>query len=247
MRLAKRAYETWAAVEAEAGERIVTVTGGLDLWPADPAIPKADYTESLTAEDVPFELLDAGEVMRRWPQWRLDDDTTAMFQAQGGLADPFKGNAAHRRLAQARGATLLDRTPVTAIREVGGELEVVAGGATHRAGRVVIAADAWTNELLAPFDRRLPLTVTKEQVTYFAAPDPAAFAPDRFPVWIWMDDPSFYGFPTYGEAGPKAAQDCGGQPTTPDDADVRARRAADARALAAFLARHLPGRSGRTS
>ena len=102
VRLAKRAYETWAEVEAEAGERIVTITGGLDLWPADPAIPKADYTDSLTAEGVPFELLDADEVMRRWPQWRLDDGTTAMFQAQGGLADPFKGNAAHRRLATGR-------------------------------------------------------------------------------------------------------------------------------------------------
>ena len=49
VRLAKRAYETWAEVERDAGERIVTVTGGLDLWPADPAIPMADYTDSLTA------------------------------------------------------------------------------------------------------------------------------------------------------------------------------------------------------
>src|SRR6185312_8329395 len=28
--------------------------------------------------------------------------------------------------------------------------------------------------------------------------------------------PSFYGIPTYGEAGPKIAQDAGGQPTTPE-------------------------------
>ena len=27
------------------------------------------------------------------------------------------------------------------------------------------------------------------------------------PLWIWMDDPSFYGFPTYGERTVKAAQD----------------------------------------
>ena len=243
VRLAKRAYETWAVVEAEADERIVTITGGLDLWPADPAIPKADYTESLTAEGVPFELLDAHEVMRRWPQWRLDDGTTAMFQAQGGLADPFKGNAAHLRLATERGATLQDRTPVTAIRQVGGEVEVDAGGTTHRAGHVVVAADAWTNELLAPFGRRLPLTITKEQVTYLGAPDPAAFAPDRFPVWIWMDDPSFYGFPTYGEAGPKAAQDCGGQPTTPETRTFERDEAAHRR-VGDFLAAHLPGAVG---
>src|SRR5512144_2809372 len=36
VRLAKRAYDTWAEVEHEAGDRIVTVSGGLDLWPADP-------------------------------------------------------------------------------------------------------------------------------------------------------------------------------------------------------------------
>ena len=39
VRLARRAYETWAEVEAEAGERDRDVTGGLDLWPADPAHP----------------------------------------------------------------------------------------------------------------------------------------------------------------------------------------------------------------
>jgi sarcosine oxidase len=247
VRLAKRAYETWAAVEAEAGDRIVTVTGGLDLWPADPAIPQVDYTDSLAAEHVPFDLLDAAEVMRRWPQWRLADDTTAMWQAQGGLADPFKGNAAHRRLATARGATLLDRSRVTSVRDVGGELEVaVTGGdaqGTHRAGRVIVAADAWTNQLLLPFGRQLPLTITKEQVTYLAAADPAAFAPDRFPVWIWMDDPSFYGFPTYGEAGPKVAQDCGGQPTTPETRTFERDEAAHAR-VAAFLDAHLPGAAG---
>ena len=216
VRLAKRAFEAWRAVEDEARDRIVTVTGGLDLWPADPGIPMADYTDSLAAEAVPFELLDATEVMRRWPQWHLPDDVTAMWQSRAGLADPYRGNAAHRRLAAARGATLVERTPVTAIREAGGVYEVDAGGTTHTAGRVILAADAWTNELLASFDLRLPLTVTKEQVTYFAAADPAAFAPDRFPVWIWMDEPSFYGIPTYGEAGPKAAQDAGGQPTTPE-------------------------------
>ena len=245
VRLAKRAYDTWDAVGAEAGgDPIVTVTGGLDLWPDGASIPQVDYTASLTAEGVPFELLDAVEVRRRWPHWRLADDTQAMWQARGGLADPYRGNAAHRRLATERGATLLDHQRVTAIREVGGAYEVeVAGGTTHEAGRVIVTADAWTNQLLASFDRRLPLTVTKEQVTYFAAPDPAAFAPDRFPVWIWMDEPSFYGFPTYGEAGPKAAQDVGGQPVDPDTRTFERDEAAFER-LHDFLVAHLPDAVG---
>ena len=244
VRLAKRAYETWAAVEAEAGDRIVTVTGGLDLWPADPAIPKADYVESLAAEGVEFDQLDAAEVMRRWPQWQLDPDVTAVWQRQGGLADPFKGNAAHRRLARAHGAALRDQIRVTGLRDAGGgDLEVETETGTFRTGRLVIAADAWTNHLLASFGRSLPLQVTREQVTYFACPDPAAFAPDRFPVWIWMDDPSFYGFPTYGEAGPKAAQDCGGRPVDPDRRTFERDEAAFER-VTGFLERHLPGAVG---
>jgi sarcosine oxidase len=133
--------------------------------------------------------------------------------------------------------------PVTSIREVGGAYTVVAGGTTLTAGRVIVVADAWTNELLAPLGRRLPLTVTKEQVTYFAAPDPLAFAPDRFPVWIWMDDPSFYGFPTYGEAGPKAAQDCGGRPTTAGSRTFERDESAYRR-VRDFLAAYLPSALG---
>jgi len=244
VRLARRAYESWAVVEAESEDRIVTVTGGLDLWPDGAAIPKSDYTESLTTEGVPYELLDAAEVRHRWPQWRIGDDVTAMFQVQGGLADPNRGNAAHQRLAVANGATLLDRTSVTGLHDVGGgELEVRTAEATFRTGRVVIAADAWTNRLLASFGRALPLTVTKEQVTYFACPDPAAFAPDRFPVWIWMDEPSFYGFPTYGEAGPKVAEDCGGAAVDPDTRTFDRDEAAFER-VTDFVAARLPGAVG---
>ena len=80
-------------------------------------------------------------------------------------------------------------------------------------------------------------------MTYFAAPDPAAFAPDRFPVWIWMDDPSFYGFPAYGEAGPKVAQDCGGQPVDPDGRTFERDEAAYSR-VEAFVGRYLPAAAG---
>jgi sarcosine oxidase len=243
VRLAKRAFQSWSEVEEEARARIVTVTGGLDLWPADPAIPMADYTESLAAESVPFELLDAAEVMRRWTQWRLPDDVTALWQSRAGLVDPYRGNAAHRRLATARGAILVDRTPVTAIREAAGAYQVDAAGTTYGAERVILAADAWTNALLASFDRRLPLTVTKEQVTYFAARDPAAFSPERFPVWIWMDEPSFYGIPTYGEAGPKIAQDAGGRPTTPETRTFERDDAMYDR-VRAFAQTHLPDAAG---
>jgi sarcosine oxidase len=245
VRLARRAYATWAALEEEARVTVVTRTGGLDVAPRVAAIPLSDYVDSMAAEGVPFEQLDGPEIVRRWPQWRLSDDHHGLFQADGGLVDPNRANAAHQRLARVHGATLLDRTPVTALRDAGGgELEVrTADGRAYRSRHVVLAADAWTNELLASFGRRLPLTITKEQVTYYACRRPQDFAPDRFPVWIWMDEPCFYGFPTYGEPGPKAAQDVGGQETTPADRTFDVDPAAHAR-VDAFLRAHLPAALG---
>ena len=244
VRLARRAYSTWAEVEAESGVRIVTTTGGLDVAPREAAIPLGDYIDSMTAENVPFEHLDGPEIARRWPQWRLGDDHHGLFQADAGIADPNRANAAHQRLARAHGATLLEHSPVTLVRDAGGEVEVhLADGTTHRAAHVVLAVDAWTNGLLEPFDRHLPLTILESQVTYFAAPDPQAFAPDRFPIWIWMDDPSFYGFPTYGENGPKAAEDVGGDEATPETRTFTRNEPSFAR-LTDFLERHLPGHLG---
>ena len=245
VRLARRAYECWAEVEAESGTQIVTTTGGLDIGPREAAIPLHDYMRAMTAENVPFEHLSGVEISRRWPQWRLGDEHHGLYQADAGIADPNKGNAAHQRLARAHGATLLEHAPVARLRELaGGGIEVeLADGTLHRAPHVVIAADAWTNELLASFDRRLPLTIIQAQVTYFAPPDPALFAPDRFPIWIWMDDPSFYGFPTYGEAGPKAAEDVGGDAVTPATRTFE-RNEVGFRRLTDFLAAHLPEHLG---
>jgi sarcosine oxidase len=244
VRLAGRAYETWADVERDAGVQIVTRTGGLDIGPHDGAIPLTDYSSAMDAERVPYEHLEAAEIMRRWPQWRLGDEHHGLYQADAGIADPNRANAAHQRLARRHGATLLEHSPVTRLLDAGGEIEVHLGdGSIHRAGHVVLATDAWTNELLASFDRHLPLTIIQAQVTYFAPPDPAVFAPDRFPIWIWMDDPSFYGFPTYGEAGPKAAEDVGGDEVTPSTRTFERNEVGFAR-LTDFLARHLPRHLG---
>ena len=142
---------------------------------------------------------------------------------QGGLADPNRGNAAHQRLAAAQrrdapGSDAGPRHPRCRRRRARGRDR--GRRPPDRPGH------PGRRRLDEPAPRRtstdpLPLTVTKEQVTYFACPDPAAFAPDRFPVWIWMDVPSFYGFPTYGEAGPEGGRGLRRPAGRPGHADVR--------------------------
>ncbi|HKU61210.1 MAG TPA: N-methyl-L-tryptophan oxidase [Gemmatimonadales bacterium] len=241
--LAKQAYAAWAEVERDAGEQLVLKTGGLDLGPRGGAIPLANYSGSMDAAGVPYEELDAGEIMRRWPQWRLDDDVHGLFQADGGIAMAARGNAAHQRMARAHGATLLDRTPVDGITPLLGEIEVLAGGRTYRCRRLVIAAGPWSNQALLPFGIHLPLRVTQEQVTYFASPQADDFQPERFPVWIWMDDPCYYGFPVFGEAGPKVGQDAGGEETGANTRTFERDESAFDRVVR-FMERRLPSALG---
>jgi len=245
VRLAKRAYETWAEVERESGINVILRTGGLDVGPARPgegvAIDLADYERAMTAEDVPFERLDAGEVMRRFPAWRLEDHHVGLFQSQSGLADPTRGNEAHHRLARAQGAVLREHAPVARIEASADEATVeLADGERITTGRVIVAADAWTARLLEPLGLRLPLTITQEQVSWFTPRANAhLFEPDRFPIWIWMDEPSFYGFPAYTHPGPKIGQDVGGREVTPETRTFARDEEAHGR-VRDFLAARLP-------
>jgi sarcosine oxidase len=243
VRLAGLAYRAWAELEWEAEERLVVTTGGLDLFPPGSAIPPGPYRGSLEARGVPYRWLDAGEVMRRWPAFRLDDGVGGLWQADAGMVPAARGTRLMQRLAAGYGATLRDRTPVTAVRDLGGSVEVATADVTYRAGRLLLCADAWTGELLAQLGAGLPLVVTQEQFSYYRPADPAAFAVGRFPVWIWMDDPSFYGFPVWPGADLKAAQDVGGHQVTATTRSFDPDPAASDR-LAGFLRARLPAAAG---
>jgi sarcosine oxidase len=241
--LARQAYAAWADLESDAGVELIVRTGGLDLFPPNGAIPMGDYTASMAAAGVQYETLSAGEVMARWPQFRLEPDVVSLYQDSSGIAPAAKCVSTHLRRAAETGASIVDQSPVTRIEVSGPDIRVEAGGTVYTCRNLVIAAGAWTNPALAHFDLRLPLEVTQEQVTYYRSRSPSDYDPDRFPIWIWMDEPCFYGFPVYGEAGPKVAQDVGGKTVTAEtrsyEPDPDTTRRVDA-----FLDRVLPGISG---
>jgi len=215
------AYSDWADLEDSTGEQFVTVTGGLDLFPRDAAIPISDYTTSMDARGVAYEILGNDEVAERYPQLWLPEGTTSLFQERTAIVPAARGTAAMQRRAVAHGAVLRDRTTVRSLVPRADGVDLITDDGVVSAARVVVTADAWSAALVEPLGVRLPLTVTEEQVTYFTPADPEPFRPGRFPVWIWMDEPSYYGFPTYGEDTVKAAQDCGGPEVTGDSRSMQ--------------------------
>jgi len=102
-----------------------------------------------------------------------------------------------------------------------------------------MASGAWTRSLLSHFEVQLPLRVTQEQVTYFHLPDSGAFEVGRFPIWIWNDEPCYYGFPLHPSDGAKVAQDLGGEEVTADSRSFEL-NAENLSGVQRFCREHLP-------
>ena len=249
VRLARRALETWARSNGKRGGRSSSGRAGSmsDLARPRPAWPSTSRRTSRrwmpracrSSASTPTRSCAAG----RPGDWT--SGTPGCSRRTRGWPTHPQGNAAHRELARAQGAELRDRTRVVDVAEAAGEVTIgLADGSRLRAGSVILATDAWTNELLAPLGLGLPLTVTQEQVSWFTpSGDARRFDPERFPIWIWMDEPSFYGFPTWSLGGPKIGQDVGGKPVTPATRTFDRDPDAWARTLA-FLGDHLPAMAG---
>jgi sarcosine oxidase len=245
--LTPAAYQSWNVVEQETGLRLVLRTGALITAVRGSAgMEYVDGTAAaMAAGGLPFELLSGAQVSERWPQWRLGDQHAALFDPEAGILDIRRGTAAHLALARARGATIRPHAPVSAITESAQGVTVTAAGEGYTADRVVLAGGAWNPILLQLLGTSLPITLTQEQVTYFATPNVREFTPERFTVFglIAEDGLVYYGIPVYGEVAVKAGLDGAGPVVTPqtrtDAADPQ--RVAQVRA---FLERYLPGALG---
>ena len=244
--LTPHTYEAWSEVEGEAGTQLVFKSGGLDLEPVEDEPEYLNhYAGAMRAANIPHEEISAREVMDRFPQFRLDDNVRAVFQADAGLVDAARANATHGTLARTRGAMILENTTVREVRIVGDGVEVATDEGTFGGRRLIVAAGAWTNEVLRHVGVELPITCTQEQVTYFRAPNLEEFSPERFPVWIWHGGPerSFYGLPAYGVPATKSGQDVGGDVVTVNTRTFEANERVLAN-LRSFLEKVIPGSLG---
>jgi sarcosine oxidase len=215
--LAKSAYKDWAELERDSGYKMLTVTGGVVFFAPESLTPASDFTKSLDAQNVPYELLDSQEVKRRWPQFDIADNVSTVFTADSGIAHAAKTVSTLQSLARSHGAILKENTPVDrVIPQASGGVVIETPKGRFKAAKVVLATDAWINKLLAPLSVHIPVSVMQEQVTYYKPTDAAPFETDRFPVWIWQGANCYYGFPCYGEPTIKAGRDYSNNFMTPE-------------------------------
>jgi len=229
--LARRSQLLWREVERESGETLFSATGLLMISPPGLGAVhhgKHDFLErtieAARAFGIDHEALGPAEVRARYPALHPRDEEVGYFEPGAGLVHPERCVAAHLALAARHGARIESGEAVVAIDTLPGGVRVSTAVACYEAEQVVVAAGAWAPGLLGgAYERRLALH--RQTVHWFAPADPAAFAPGRFPVFLWMHgrgaEDWFYGFPEISPgAGVKIASEQFARSTaTPDDLD----------------------------
>jgi monomeric sarcosine oxidase len=195
VRLTGLAGERWRELAAEAGQELVTMTGGLDFGAAR---NPGQLHAVLSACGVPAELLTEAAAAERWPQFDFHGAEQVMFHADAGVLDPDRAIAAMLGLAAAAGADVRFETPVTRLSAAPAGDGAVAhtDSGAFAAPVIAVAAGAWIAPLLDGLVEFPPLTVTQQQVFHFA---PAPGGPDGgepWPVFIDYDEAGYmYGLP----------------------------------------------------
>ncbi|MCK8475847.1 N-methyl-L-tryptophan oxidase [Microbacterium aurugineum] len=181
--LALRSLEIWRDLERRSGEEIVTLTSGIIIAPPDSDLI-LESRAVLDGHAMPYEELDADEICARYPQHHVRDEDIAILDPSLGVVRPERAILAALAAARERGASVLSRTRVTAIRSIAGGAKVVLDDAeTIRARTVVIAAGPWASRL----GLELPVSlVTRRALLSWFHPVPGAedeFAASRFPAF----------------------------------------------------------------
>ncbi|HEY9682212.1 MAG TPA: N-methyl-L-tryptophan oxidase [Drouetiella sp.] len=212
IKLARAAFQHWSEIESDAEEKLVFMTGGLDLAGRDHKSLN-NRIASLQKERIKHEVIDAGEIRLRYPQFRITNDTIGLVQADAGIVRADRAVQVMARLVRKHGGEVFDKTAVTSIDITDSGARVLTDNGQYSCSKLIIAAGSWTAPVLARLGLTLPLTVTHEQYAFFKPSRKEPFEIGSFPVFIHFNsDPPFevtcrYGFPIFGQDGVKVADE----------------------------------------
>jgi sarcosine oxidase len=240
--LLRRAFELWRELETSAGERLLHVTGGLDVGAEGSSV----FEGSLLAcreHALVHEVLDAAALAARVPAWRPAPDARAVLQPDGGFLAAERSVAALATRAAADGAELRFGERVREWSAASGRVRVATDAGEHEAGALVLAAGAWMPALVPEL---APVLVAERQVLgWFAVARRELFAPARFPVFVLAaEEGIYYGFPEHAVPGFKIGRYHHLGERVEPDALERACRPDDEAALRAAVRRYFPAADG---
>jgi sarcosine oxidase len=190
-----RAYDLWRELERATRQDLLHLCGGLMMGTPNSAVVTGSQA-SAVQHGLPHEMLDAGEIRRRFPALQPPTDTVALFEQNAGFLLAEASVKAHLDRALDLGAQLHFEEEVIAWEVDGSGVRVRTRREGYGADRLIITAGPWTGEVLAAL--RLPLEVERQVLYWFQFSNGMElFQPGRLPIFILEQADGLlpYGFP----------------------------------------------------
>ena len=197
--LVRRAYELWRELEDASGETLVVTTGSVRAGPPASLYYK-NAQESCDAHNIPYEILTATEINRRFPGYQFPDEISSIFQSDGGFLLPEQCIVNHVRAAEESGAEIHRQETVLDWEPQSDEIKVRTDKGVYTARKLVVTAGAWAGKLVPEVTEH---AIPERQVLGWFEPEkPELFRPENFPVFgVLAEEGRYYGFPTYSVPG----------------------------------------------
>lgn len=241
--LAEQALEGWRRWNAAWPAPLFHEGGVLFLcrMPMEPGGFEHESFTLLERRGHRLERLDAARISARFPAFRPGVYVDGYFNPAGGHAESATVVSALLDDAVAAGALVAAGQQALRLEERGARVTGVtlASGATIAADQVVVAAGAWTPQLVPSLAEHL--RPVGQPVFLLAPADPAPFEAARFPVLSAdISRTGYYGFPVTREGLVKIANHGVGRAAHPGSSQ-RAVSAEEEPRLREFLRESLPG------
>lgn len=204
--LLQRAYHLWRSLEHQTGRKLLQITGGLMIGAPQSEVVSGSV-RSAREHQLAHEVLDAGEIHRRFPPFTPPPGIIALHEQAAGIVFPEEAIRAHLDVAADTGAHLhFDERVVEWSVTASGTVDVRTSRSRYECGRLILAPGAWASALFKiPW---IDLEVEPQQLHWFEpAGGASAFNAERFPIYIWDlgNGTQFYGFPADDEGRVKVA------------------------------------------
>jgi sarcosine oxidase len=252
--LAVRSHAIWREIEAETGADLLTTNGGLIISGADAAEFHGSpfFANTVAAAErhgIAHEMLDVAAIRARFPQFAVGDDVVGYYEPSAGFVRPEACVTAQLSLAEKHGAVLHRNETVIGFDATPTGVRVRTDKGAYETAQLVVAAGAWLPSFLRPDTAQL-FNVYRQVQFWFDVEDVDAFAPERFPIFIW-DLPAgkggVYGFPALDgpRGGIKIAVENYERTTTPGSVQREVSPDEARVVFDQFIAPHIKGVSSR--
>ncbi|MDO4435977.1 MAG: N-methyl-L-tryptophan oxidase [Cardiobacteriaceae bacterium] len=236
--LLNRAKALWQDLERKHDAGLLQRCGVVNL--AYEGHPMPDNCRQMAeAYDLPYEMMSAAEVNRRWSGWRVPAHYRAIFEPEAGYSDTDKTLRLFLHHAKEHGATTAFNNPVLAIEPKGERFLIITQTKRFVADKLVISAGTWVNRIQG-LGWEIPFTPVRKTFAWYDAPQKYHQQQGFTGFTAITENGIYYGFPDAGAGLKVGRHDEGEIMATPLMQSAFGTYPSDAGDTNAFLANFLP-------